>query len=44
MIRIVLAVSALVLLTLLLLPFQVAGILFNSRLQRIVPHLYHRGV
>ncbi|MFX8891454.1 1-acyl-sn-glycerol-3-phosphate acyltransferase, partial [Acinetobacter baumannii] len=28
---------------LLLLPFQLAGILFNSRLQRIVPNLFHRA-
>lgn len=44
MIRVILITLALLLLTLVLLPFQLAGILFNSRLQRIVPHLYHRAV
>ncbi|WP_315835386.1 lysophospholipid acyltransferase family protein [Bradyrhizobium prioriisuperbiae] len=44
MIRVVLTVLTLLLLTLVLLPFQLAGILFNSRLQRIVPHLFHRAV
>jgi len=29
-------------LTLLLLPFQIAGVLFNLRLRRRIPHLYHR--
>jgi lyso-ornithine lipid O-acyltransferase len=44
MIRVILIVIALSLLTLVLLPFQVAGILFNSSLQRIVPNIYHRAV
>jgi len=44
MIRVVFLVVALVLLTLLLLPFQLAGLFFNGRLQRIVPRLYHRAV
>ena len=42
MIRVVSIVLFLVLVTLLLLPFQLAGIVFNTRLQRIVPHIYHR--
>jgi len=42
MIRIVSIVSALVVLTLVLLPFQLIGIAFNLRLQRTIPHLYHR--
>src|SRR6202047_2111667 len=29
-------------LTLVLLPFQLIGIAFNLRLQRSIPHLYHR--
>lgn len=44
MIRVILIALALLLLTLVLLPFQLVGILFNSQLQRIVPHLYHRAV
>jgi lyso-ornithine lipid O-acyltransferase len=44
MIRVALIVLALLLLTLVLLPFQLAGIVFNSRLQRIVPKLFHRAV
>lgn len=44
MIRVALIALALLLLTLVLLPFQLAGILLNSRLQRIVPHLFHRAV
>lgn len=44
MIRIVLIALILLLLTLVLLPFQLAGILLNSRLQRTVPHLFHRVV
>ena len=42
MIRIVSIVSALVVLTLVLLPFQLIGIAFDLRLQRTIPHLYHR--
>lgn len=42
MIRAVSIVLFLVAVTLLLLPFQVIGIVFNNRLQRIVPHIYHR--
>lgn len=42
MIRFVLTVIALVALTLVLLPFQLIGIAFGLRLQRIIPHLYHR--
>jgi lyso-ornithine lipid O-acyltransferase len=42
MIRFVFTVSALALLTLVLLPFQLIGIAFGLRLQRIVPQLYHR--
>lgn len=42
MIRFVLTVIALVALTLVLLPFQLIGIAFDLRLQRIIPHLYHR--
>jgi len=44
MIRVALLVVALLLLTLLLLPFQLIGIAFDSRLQRIVPNLFHRVV
>ncbi len=42
MIRIVLIAAAFVVLTLLLLPFQLIGIAFNLRLQRSIPQLYHR--
>src|SRR5471032_1424776 len=42
MIRIVPVVLAIVALTLVLLPFQLIGLLFGARLQRTVPHLYHR--
>jgi 1-acyl-sn-glycerol-3-phosphate acyltransferase len=42
MIRFVLTVIALVMLTLVLLPFQLIGIAFGLRLQRTVPQLYHR--
>lgn len=42
MIRVFAIVLFLVLVTLLLLPFQLAGIVLNNRLQRIVPHIYHR--
>ena len=39
MIRIIYTSALLVLIALLLLPFQLIGILLNSRLQRIVPNL-----
>lgn len=42
MIRSILVVLALLVLTLVLLPFQLAGIAFNMRLQRVIPHIYHR--
>jgi 1-acyl-sn-glycerol-3-phosphate acyltransferase len=42
MIRVVLVALAFVALTLALLPFQLIGILFDLRLQRSIPHLYHR--
>jgi 1-acyl-sn-glycerol-3-phosphate acyltransferase len=42
MIRIVSIVLAIVALTLVLLPFQLIGIAFDLRLQRTIPHLYHR--
>jgi 1-acyl-sn-glycerol-3-phosphate acyltransferase len=42
MIRVILAVPAFLVLTLALLPFQLIGLSFGLRLQRTVPHLYHR--
>lgn len=42
MIRTIPVIFILVVVALLLLPFQVAGILLNNRLQRIVPILFHR--
>ena len=42
MIRIVLIALAFAALTLVLLPFQLIGIVFDWRLQRSIPHLYHR--
>jgi len=42
MIRFVLIILALAVLTLVLLPFQLIGIAFDLRLQRSIPHLYHR--
>jgi 1-acyl-sn-glycerol-3-phosphate acyltransferase len=42
MIRIVSIVLAIVALTLVLLPFQLIGIALDLRLQRTIPHLYHR--
>jgi 1-acyl-sn-glycerol-3-phosphate acyltransferase len=42
MIRLVFTLIALVMLTLVLLPFQLIGIAFGLRLQRTVPQLYHR--
>ncbi len=44
MIRFILIVLALVVLTLVLLPFQLIGIAFKLRLQRTIPHLYHRAL
>jgi 1-acyl-sn-glycerol-3-phosphate acyltransferase len=44
MIRFIFIVLALVILTLVLLPFQLIGIAFDMRLQRIIPHLYHRAL
>lgn len=42
MIRVVVILLILVPLTLVLLPFQLIGIIFNTRLQRTIPHIYHR--
>jgi hypothetical protein len=42
MIRVISIALALLALTLVLLPFQVIGLAFDLRLQRIIPHLYHR--
>jgi lyso-ornithine lipid O-acyltransferase len=42
MIRVVLIALAFVALTLLLLPLQLIGLGFGSRLQRTIPHWYHR--
>ncbi len=42
MIRAIPVIFILVVVALLLLPFQLAGILLNNRLQRIVPILFHR--
>ena len=42
MIRVLLIVLFLTLLALVLLPFQLAGIIFNNRMQRTIPHLFHR--
>ena len=42
MVRVVAIVLAFAGLTLALLPFQLAGIAFGLRLQRVVPHWYHR--
>jgi 1-acyl-sn-glycerol-3-phosphate acyltransferase len=42
MIRIVFILSAVVVVTLVLLPFQLIGIAFDLRLRRAVPQLYHR--
>lgn len=42
MIRAISVIVVLVAVALLLLPFQLAGILLNNRLQRIVPILFHR--
>ena len=42
MIRAISILLAFVALTLVLLPFQLIGIAFGLRLQRSIPHLYHR--
>jgi 1-acyl-sn-glycerol-3-phosphate acyltransferase len=42
MIRFILILFALAVLTLVLLPFQLIGIAFGMRMQRTIPHLYHR--
>jgi 1-acyl-sn-glycerol-3-phosphate acyltransferase len=42
MIRVILIASAFAVLTLVLLPFQLIGMAFDLRLQRSIPHLYHR--
>jgi 1-acyl-sn-glycerol-3-phosphate acyltransferase len=42
MIRVILIALAFIVLTLVLLPFQLIGIAFDLRLQRSIPHLYHR--
>ncbi|MDB5603697.1 MAG: lyso-ornithine lipid acyltransferase [Bradyrhizobium sp.] len=42
MIRVILIALAFVILTLVLLPFQLIGLAFGLRLQRTIPHLYHR--
>ena len=41
MIRVISIALALILLTLVLLPFQLIGIAFDLRLRRTIPHLYH---
>ncbi|MDO8977684.1 MAG: lysophospholipid acyltransferase family protein [Afipia sp.] len=43
MIRCIYVTIVMVFIALLLLPFQAAGILLNSRLQRVVPNLFHRA-
>ncbi|HEX7791627.1 MAG TPA: lysophospholipid acyltransferase family protein, partial [Afipia sp.] len=43
MIRTVYVIVVMVCIALLLLPFQLAGILLNTPLQRIVPNLFHRA-
>ncbi len=42
MIRVILIALAFLALTLVLLPFQLIGLAFDLRLQRTIPHLYHR--
>src|ERR1700726_5271566 len=42
MIRVTLVALAFLALTLVLLPFQLIGLVFDLRLQRTIPHLYHR--
>jgi 1-acyl-sn-glycerol-3-phosphate acyltransferase len=43
MIRFVAVLFAIAVLTLLLLPLQLIGMAFDLRLQRVIPHLYHRA-
>jgi lyso-ornithine lipid O-acyltransferase len=43
MIRVALIALAFFALTLLLLPSQLIGLAFDPRLQRSIPHLYHRA-
>jgi lyso-ornithine lipid O-acyltransferase len=42
MIRVIFIITAFAVLTLVLLPFQLIGMTFDLRLQRSIPHLYHR--
>ena len=42
MIRVILVALAFLALTLVLLPFQLIGLVFDLRLQRRIPHMYHR--
>lgn len=42
MIRVIFIALAFLALTLVLLPFQLIGMVFDGRLQRRIPHLYHR--
>jgi 1-acyl-sn-glycerol-3-phosphate acyltransferase len=42
MIRVILVALGFLALTLVLLPFQLIGLAFDLRLQRTIPHLYHR--
>jgi 1-acyl-sn-glycerol-3-phosphate acyltransferase len=42
MIRVILIGTAFLTLTLLLLPFQLIGLIFRSPIQRVIPHWYHR--
>jgi lyso-ornithine lipid O-acyltransferase len=42
MIRVILIALAFIVLTLVLMPFQLIGLAFGLRLQRTIPHLYHR--
>jgi 1-acyl-sn-glycerol-3-phosphate acyltransferase len=42
MVRVISIALAFVALTLVLLPFQLIGMVFDLRLQRTIPHLYHR--
>jgi 1-acyl-sn-glycerol-3-phosphate acyltransferase len=44
MIRFILILLALIMLTLVLLPFQLIGIALRLRPQRTIPHLYHRAL
>jgi lyso-ornithine lipid O-acyltransferase len=42
MIRVILVALAFLALTLVLVPFQLIGLVFDLRLQRTIPHVYHR--